>query len=176
MTGFTLDTLRELLTHMEWADAAIWRAALAHPAAVSDPRLRDLLLHLHGVQRAFLTMWTSEPLDFPKSNDFSDLTAVHAWSQRYYAELATFVAALDESSLTRIVHMPWLGEFEKQTGKRFERPSLAETMFQVTSHSTYHRGQVNARLREVGGEPPLVDYIAWVWFGRPAPAPASAEI
>jgi uncharacterized damage-inducible protein DinB len=42
-------------------------------------------------------------------------------------------------------------------------------MIQVATHSTYHRGQVNARLREVGGEPPLVDYIAWIWFGRPAP-------
>jgi uncharacterized damage-inducible protein DinB len=41
-------------------------------------------------------------------------------------------------------------------------------MFQVTSHSTHHRGQVNARLRALGGEPPLVDYIAWVWFGKPA--------
>ena len=28
------------------------------------------------------------------------------------------------------------------------------------------------RLREVGGTPPLVDYIAWVWFSRPdAPWP-----
>jgi uncharacterized damage-inducible protein DinB len=34
-------------------------------------------------------------------------------------------------------------------------------------HSTYHRGQVNARLRELGIEPPLTDYIAWIWFGRP---------
>jgi len=38
----------------------------------------------------------------------------------------------------------------------------------VALHSLYHRGQVNARLREVGGTPPLVDYIAWLWFGRPA--------
>ena len=40
-------------------------------------------------------------------------------------------------------------------------------MIQVTIHSTHHRGQFNARLRQVGGEPPLVDYIAWVCFGRP---------
>lgn len=167
-TPFTLAALRELLLHMEWADAAIWRAALGHPAAVSDPRLRDLLLHLHGVQRAFLTMWTDVPLTFPQSADFPDIAAVQSWSQGYYAEVAAFVATLDDASLTRIVEMPWLAEFERSSGRRFERPSLAETLFQVTSHSTYHRGQVNARLREVGGEPPLVDYIAWVWFGRPA--------
>jgi uncharacterized damage-inducible protein DinB len=161
---------------MEWADATIWRAALAHPPAVSDPRLRDLLLHLHGVQRAFLTMWTDAPLAFPKAVDFPDIAAVQSWSQPYYAALAAFVATVDDASLTRTVEMPWLGEFERSSGRRFVRPSLAETMFQVTSHSTYHRGQVNARLREVGGEPPLVDYIAWVWFGKPAPAWASEHL
>jgi uncharacterized damage-inducible protein DinB len=36
-------------------------------------------------------------------------------------------------------------------------------------HTVYHRGQVNARVRALGGEPPLVDYIAWLWLGRPAP-------
>ena len=53
--------------------------------------------------------------------------------------------------------------------RRFEAPTLAETALQVAMHSTYHRGQVNARLRQIGGEPPLVDFIAWIWFGRPAP-------
>jgi hypothetical protein len=26
---------------------------------------------------------------------------------------------------------------------------------------------VNARLRELGAEPPLTDFIAWIWFGKP---------
>jgi uncharacterized damage-inducible protein DinB len=168
MTTFTLDALRELFQHMEWADAAIWRAVLAHPSAVRDTRLRDLLLHLHVVQRAFLNVWHSRPVTFPTREDFADLTAVQAWSHPYYAEVAAFLATLDAAALDRPVEMPWLAEFEQQTGRRFAKPTLAETMFQVSSHSTYHRGQVNARFREVGGEPPLVDYIAWVWFGKPS--------
>jgi uncharacterized damage-inducible protein DinB len=62
-----------------------------------------------------------------------------------------------------------LERYEQQMGRRFEAPTQTETMRQVASRSTYHRGQVNARLRELDGEPPLVDYIAWIWFGRPAP-------
>jgi uncharacterized damage-inducible protein DinB len=46
---------------------------------------------------------------------------------------------------------------------------MAETARQVAMHSMHHRGQVNARLRELGAEPPLVDYIAWIWRGRPEP-------
>jgi uncharacterized damage-inducible protein DinB len=74
--------------------------------------------------------------------------------------------------------MPWVRSFEAQLGRTLSTPTLAETIFQVTSHSTYHRGQVNARLREVGGEPPLVDYIAWIWFGRPEPSwtPAATAV
>jgi hypothetical protein len=63
MANAPLDTLRELMRHMEWADACVWRALLSHHAAVGDPRLRDLLLHLHGVQRAFLVMWKGQSLD-----------------------------------------------------------------------------------------------------------------
>ena len=176
MTTFTLDALRELLRHMEWADAAVWRAALAHPPAAQDSRLRDLLLHLHGVQRAFLGMWTSTPTPFAKADEFADLAAVQTWSHPYYAELAAFLGTVDAATLDRTIDMPWLAQFEQRTGRSFVRPTLAETMFQVTSHSTYHRGQVNARLREVGGEPPLVDYIAWIWFGKPDPEWVGAQI
>ena len=28
-------------------------------------------------------------------------------------------------------------------------------------------GQVMTRLRELGGAPPLVDYVIWVWSGSP---------
>ena len=44
-----LDTMTDLYTHMEWADASVWGAVLVHPPAVQDERLRMLLLHLHGV-------------------------------------------------------------------------------------------------------------------------------
>jgi uncharacterized damage-inducible protein DinB len=165
------DVLRDLFQHMEWADAAVWRAVLAHDAARTDARLCDLLRHLHTVQTIFLLVWRDEPL-MPTIQSLSTITDAAALQQRamaYYPEARRFVESVDPASMTRGITMPFLADMEKQLGKTFAVPTLAETMFQVTSHSTYHRGQVNARLREVGGEPPLVDYIAWLWFGRPAP-------
>ena len=58
----SIDALRELVQHMEWADATVWRSVLAHEGARKDPRLRDLLTHLHLVQRLFLMVWRNEPL------------------------------------------------------------------------------------------------------------------
>jgi uncharacterized damage-inducible protein DinB len=34
-------------------------------------------------------------------------------------------------------------------------------------HSAHHRGQALRRLRELGVEPPLCDFIVWIWTGRP---------
>jgi uncharacterized damage-inducible protein DinB len=163
------DALRELYRHMEWADACVWRAVLAHPPAARDPRLRDLLLHLHNVQRAFLHVWTQQPLAFPNQDDFPDVASVQRWSQPVYAAAQRFLDTLDADALLRPVVMPWAAQLAARLGRAPNDPTLAETIFQVTSHSTYHRGQVNVRLRELGGEPPLVDFIAWIWFGKPAP-------
>jgi uncharacterized damage-inducible protein DinB len=168
---FTLDGIRELYRHMEWADTSVWRSVLAQPAAEADKKIRGLLVHIHVVQRAFLHVWTKQSLRtaFKEPEDFATLPEIMQWSQPYYREAARFLDTTDAAALTRPVTMPWVEEYQKQMGQTFSTPTLAETMFQVASHSTYHRGQVNLRLRELGGEPPLVDFIAWIWFGKPTP-------
>ena len=121
-------------------------------------------------QRLFLVVWQKQPFDPSKGRpEFATAADLRAWARTYYPEANDFLDALDRQVLTEGVSMPWVESFEAQLGRTFSTPTLGETMFQVTSHSTYHRGQVNARLREIGGEPPLVDYIAWIWFGRPEP-------
>lgn len=161
--------LRQLMRHMEWADALVWNAVLAHPAAHADARTRDLLAHLHGVQRAYLQIWRGDPLDLPDPSSFPDLHALRAWAREYHARAAEFTESLDAASLGREVHFPWAEHLVRQFGA-VHPATLSQTILQITSHSTYHRGQVNARLREIGGEPPLTDFIVWVWRGEPAPA------
>jgi uncharacterized damage-inducible protein DinB len=170
MDARTIDLLRQLIRHMEWADAEVWKAVLANEAARTDERLRNLLTHLHIVQRLFLILWTKQPFDpGGKPPEFPSLSDLRAWATTYYPEANRFLEGLDESRLSEEVFMPWVKTLETQVGRPLSMPTLGETIQQVSSHSTYHRGQVNARLRDVGGEPPLVDYIAWIWFGRPAP-------
>ena len=169
MATLSLEALRELLHHMEWADACVWRALLAHPAAFQDTRLRDLLRHLHGVQRGFLAIWTAQALQQQVAEATWDPPSAQLAVRSYYTHLHAAIGSFDEATLERRIVMPGLELYEQRMGRRFDAPTLAETILQVATHSTYHRGQVNARLREVGGEPPLVDYIAWIWFGRPAP-------
>jgi uncharacterized damage-inducible protein DinB len=166
---FSRDMLIELYRHMEWADAVVWKAVPKDN--VTDERLRRWLLHIHVVQRAFLCVWTNQPLAeaLRSSEDFPTLADIRAWAQPYYHRAMTFVTTVGEDQLGQPIDLPWVGEVAQYLGRPPAPTSLAITCFQVTSHSTYHRGQVNARLRELGVDPPLVDYIAWIWSGRPAP-------
>ncbi|HYH08047.1 MAG TPA: DinB family protein [Thermoanaerobaculia bacterium] len=163
-----LESARDLLAHMQWADAEIWRAIHATPNATEDERLMKLVMHLHAVQRAFLNMWTNVATEPEKLYAKRDAATLLEWARTYYAEAEVFVTG-GESRLGETVHMPWLAGYEKQLGRSLQSPTLAETLLQVPMHSAYHRGQINTRIRELGGEPPLVDFIAWIWYGRAAP-------
>ena len=163
-----LEGLRELARHMQWADALVWAAALSDAGAAGDPGLRGKLFHTHIVQRAFLSVWHGGALTPPPS-DPPDLPALLGSARGYYTGLSAFLSTLGGEELVRPVELPWAGRFARRLGREPATPTLAETLLQVVMHSTYHRGQSNARLRELGVEPPLTDYIAWVWFDRPDP-------
>jgi uncharacterized damage-inducible protein DinB len=169
-----LELLRGLFRHMEWADALVWRAVFGASSATDDSVIRQRLHHLHLVQRAFFQIWRGQPMDFKATEAFSP-DQLAKWGHEYHREVAGFLDSLTPASLDTEVHLPWAAHFAPKDSS-VHNPSMGETLVQVTAHSTYHRGQVNARLREVGVEPPLTDFIAWIWYGKPAPAwPSQAE-
>jgi uncharacterized damage-inducible protein DinB len=46
--------------------------------------------------------------------------------------------------------------------------SVADGIVQVAMHTQHHRGQLMTRLKDFGGEPANVDYVIWLWKGKPA--------
>ena len=162
-----LNNISLLIHHMEWADAKVWQSVLKLSSANSDSRLRKLLCHIHNVQRAFFYIWTKKPLEFSKETDFPELLDIAIWGYEYHTLVNEYLNSINETELNKLIEIPWTNHFEKIIGRKPDNLTLEETMLQVTMHSQYHRGQVNARLRELGGEPPLIDFIAWVWEGKP---------
>jgi uncharacterized damage-inducible protein DinB len=159
--------VRDQFDHLEWADAMVWSAVFACPPTADDDRLRGYLAHQHSVQRAFLDAWTEQPFTFRDASHFAGLRAVYDFASTYYAPAREFVHALTDERLGETRILPWANYIASHLGRPIEPTLLSDTITQVIAHSAYHRGQINARLREVGGEPPLVDFIAWVWLGRP---------
>ena len=164
---FSPETLRELYAHMEWADAKVWSVALKTDGAPSDGLLRDRLFHVHQTQRAYLNMWTDRSQQMTTPEDFDDLVSLFEWAYPYYAEVRGFLDTADSSTLDRPVPELFRQRMEQHLGRSVANITLRETVVDLASHTAHHRGQLNTRLRELGGEPPLVDYVAWVWHGRP---------
>lgn len=154
--------LRDLYGHQEWADAEHWRAIGASAPAREDSTLRLRLLHVHLVQRFFMSACGDgkAPPEMPAPEQFPTFDALQAYARESHARVREFVDAVTD--LDRRVTIPW-----------FRNPALTlsvgEALTQCAMHSHYHRGQNATRLRELGGDPPGTDLIVWYWKGRPNP-------
>lgn len=159
----------ELIQHTEWADSVVFAAIQGKPQVEGDEVLLKRLRHIHLVQKAFLDVWLNQPIN-PHSTDSLNLLELAAFAKSLHRDIQEFQKALSSDDLDRVVHLPWSEQLSRTLGFEIANPSLGQTLLQVASHSSYHRGQVNARLRELGIEPPMTDFIAWVWANKPAPA------
>jgi uncharacterized damage-inducible protein DinB len=163
------NNIYDLFLHMQWADAAVWQTVLKTVDAEKDEKIKNIFFHIHMVQNAYLCLWEKQPLRMQDIANFKDLPSIANWGQEFYGKVYNFLDHLDEQNLDFPLEIPWIKYFEAKIGKVPNSITIAESLLQVALHSTYHRGQVNARLRILGSEPPLVDYIFWILQGRPAP-------
>ncbi len=154
--------LDEIYAHQEWADAEHWRAFEAHPAALDDKAIRERLLHIHLVQHGFLwvTAWQRGKFTFKKLEDFPSMADLKTYAQHGLVEMRERLKNTDQGRMEELIEVPW-----------FKPPlkiSVRHAVTQAAMHSHYHRGQNATRLRELGGEPPMTDFIVWLRNGQPA--------
>ena len=160
--------LHALARHMAWADATVWDAVFAVPqAAESDSRIPDTLHHIHLVQHIFLQAWRRETFNVRERSAFSSLEAIAAWGREADRGILSFIEAASLEELEREFRMPWAAHFEQSSSQPAGAHTLGESALQVFLHTQHHRGQVCTRLRDVGVTPPTVDFIVWLWSGRP---------
>jgi uncharacterized damage-inducible protein DinB len=153
--------LSDLFAHQSWADAEHWRAFEAAPHVFEDAALFNRLYHIHLVQHAFLAVCRKDRSFKPSDiKEFANAAALKKYAISFHADALPFVDSLSEAQLEMPAVIPW-----------FKDPTLHLTtgraLIQCVMHSQYHRGQNATRLRELGGEPPLTDLIAWYWKGQP---------
>ncbi|HEY3972541.1 MAG TPA: DinB family protein [Candidatus Sulfotelmatobacter sp.] len=154
--------LDELYAHQEWADGEHWRAFEAHPAALADKAIRERLFHIHIVQHGFL--WVTSPVKadfvFKKLEDFPAMTDLKNYGREGLQAMRELVRKTDESRMEETIEVPWF--------KPPVKICVRQALMQAALHSHYHRGQNATRLRELGGAPPMIDFIVWLRGGQPA--------
>jgi len=158
--------LRDLYLHMEWADASVWKVVLAANSIRDNSNVHDKLCHLHRTQQFFLKVWRGEPVSYEKHEiPFNEELVL---ARKFHGEAQDYLSEIDQAGLASDLVIPWADHFAKSFGREHAGPTTrGESMYQVVAHSTYHRGQLNTMIRELGSDPPLADYIAWLWTDRP---------
>jgi uncharacterized damage-inducible protein DinB len=154
-----LGHLCDLMAHAEWANAVFFHAWGKSPAREHE-EMRRRVDHVVGVQAAFLAILRDEPPGGPPDGAPPFFDALKARAQASHADLRAFAGSLDDTSAGRKVRIAW-----------FPDPpcviTAAEALVQVAMHTQHHRGQLMTRLKDFGGEPKNVDWIIWLWRGKP---------
>jgi uncharacterized damage-inducible protein DinB len=167
----TIAQVRELFAYNAWANRKLF-SALAGLSA--EDYKRDLKTSFGGIdgtvnhivwaEELWLRRWQgAPPPSVAQGRDLDSLAAARARWETIEADRARFLGALDDAGLaTTIVVKP-------SAGGEFRHP-LRETLLHTTDHSTYHRGQIIAMLRQLGRTPPGTGLITF-YRERQAPPP-----
>ncbi len=159
----SLSAVTELLDHNYWAGdrqlsacEALTEEDFLRPLGNSFASLRDTLAHLLVVEWLWLERWKgNSPQSLPWSLDFPNLAAVTDCWRGIECEMRQYIAGLTEADLEHVVTCT------STRGQTWTYP-LWRMILHFTHHQSYHRGQVTALLRQLGKQPPKVDFIDWL--------------
>ncbi|MEP7273805.1 MAG: DinB family protein [Acidobacteriota bacterium] len=155
--------VRFLFDYTEWANHLILDAAskvseeeLKREVGVSHRSLFGSLVHMTGAEWIWLERWRgASPQVLWSESDFPALEDLRTrWSQ-IEIERREFLSGLSDFGLARELH------YTNTKGQEFSY-SLIRLMQHLVNHSTLHRGQVVAMLRQLGYEPPATDLLFYL--------------
>lgn len=152
--------LRELFDHNYWARdrqlqvcAALTQEQFLRPLGGDGPPLRDILAHLLAVEWLWLERWQGRsPRAMPPAAEWADLAALTNRWRLVAREMRACLAGLTEEALGRPI------SYVNFRGEAWTYP-LWRVLMHLAIHQSYHRGQVTAALRQLGAQPPAVDFL-----------------
>jgi uncharacterized damage-inducible protein DinB len=168
----TLEDIRSLYDYNSWANhrireccAGLTDEQFTRNLGSSFPSVRDSTMHICAAEWLWLERWKgSSPSALPVASEGMNFRAVNEHWTKVELDLMPFVAGLQESDLSRVVH-------HKTTQGVPQSAPLWQMMQHVVNHGTYHRGQVTTMLRQLGAKAQAMDLILF-YRQRAAQGPA----
>jgi uncharacterized damage-inducible protein DinB len=123
-------------------------------ASSSFKKAVDLLAHVIAARKMWLFRFgvTTEKVElFPRDVKVETLPVL---IEQMESDWHQYLSTLSDEDLQRVF------EYTSYEGKRF-RNSVGDILTQLFGHSWYHRGQIAALVRAIGGEPAVTDFVFW---------------
>ena len=157
-----LPALRGLLAYTIWADRQILHVLDGVPAedlsretGTSFRSVLGTMIHILGGEQLWLSRLLGVPLQrLPDLDDLPDLASLRASFEDFWPQLEVYLASLNDEQVDS--ELTWTS-LEGETRKA----PFRQVLLHVVNHSTYHRGQVAAQLRQLGYEAPSTDLVTW---------------
>jgi len=156
-----IEHLKDLVFYQEWADAVFLKAWGKIPAAMEDTEMLKRWEHVILVQSAFHDVLKNNDSKLPRSDaELPSFSELKTRSQQNHEQFRKLISELKPGDLDRTLEIRWLAD----------RPALVtpvEALMQALLHSQHHRAQNMTRLQALGGKPVVIDWISWIWRGKP---------
>ena len=169
-----IEDFRTLYAYNRWANRRVTTAArplgiedFTRDVGASHGSVRGTLVHILWGEWVWLQRWRGDsPTQVFTPEQFPDAAALEARWTIIEREQQAFVERLTEQRLNTLV------AYHNLQGQRWEY-LLRHMMQHVVNHSSYHRGQVVAFLRQLGHTPPATDFL--VFFDEAASMKGSRD-
>lgn len=152
----TIALLRRMWAHVSWADDLLWNALATSSGESASWRE---YAHIVGAEEVWLSRLEGRAARLAVWPDVAR-EELAPRRDEVVADYARYLGALTTESLDTPVR------YRNSAGQEFTN-TVADILTHLALHGQYHRGKINAMLRQSGSDPVPVDYIAWV---RGAPA------
>ena len=154
--------IKMLFAYNAWATNRVFESLAPLPEELYRQDLRTshggihgTLTHLVGAEKLWLSRWIGKPEStLIRAAEISGLSALKELWEDVAGRTARFVARLDDRKA--------MSQFEYTTTEGKKHTGVYwQSLQHLVNHSTYHRGQVAALMRQVGAEPVSTDLIAF---------------
>ena len=155
MTGIEL--IRGLYDYHRWANRRLYEvaAALGDDALARDmgshwsvPTVKGMFAHLCGADGLWLARWSgSSPARVSGAADFVTFVALRPVWDRVETDQQTFIEALGDSDLDRVV------KYRTTDGAELS-VALGPSLQHVVNHATHHRSEAATMITLISGSPP----------------------
>jgi uncharacterized damage-inducible protein DinB len=158
----TFKELKLLHAFNAWASNRILDAVGRMPEAdvskdmkTSHGSIHATLVHMVGAEKMWLSRWLGTPdRTFLSSDEVPTLGDLRAAWERVGFETARFIGTMNDRKLQETFTMT------TAKGESFVH-TYSQAFQHVVDHSTYHRGQVVAMMRQLGVAPPSTGLIVF---------------
>jgi uncharacterized damage-inducible protein DinB len=152
-----VELLKELARYQNWADGEHWKMFHANNALLEDAEIRKRLNHMATACEMLSTLARGEAPDAAAMKEREGVEEIEAAMRAAAEGLERTLQTADPDRMISLPRGP-KGPFQAPAGV---------LLLQALMHAQHHRGQNASRMRELGVNPPMTDYVIWYAVGRP---------